>query len=68
MLSAATASDRRNTIVLKAESFKHYIDTFNENNEEIYVQHISHERAWEFVGTNIPLFECPDKVHSYSGL
>ncbi len=61
VLNAAIASDTRNTFVLKADSFKHYIDTFNENDEELYVQHISNEKAWEFVGANVPLFECPDK-------
>jgi len=61
LLNTASASDTRNTFVLKAESFKHYIDTFNENDEELYVQHISNEKAWEFVGANVPLFECPDK-------
>ena len=48
-------------LVLKAESFKHYVDTFNENDEELYVQHISNEKAWEFLKANVPLFECPDK-------
>ncbi len=61
MLSTSLATDRRNAIVLKAESFKHYVDTFNENDEELYVQHIPNEKAWEFVGANIPLFKCPDK-------
>ena len=47
--------------MLKADSFKHYIDTFNENDEEIYVQNVSNEKAWEFLKAHIPLFECPDK-------
>ena len=61
MLSTVVANDTQGVAVLKAESFKHYIDTFNENDEELYVQHIPNEKAWEFISANIPLFECPDK-------
>ncbi|MHC4324876.1 MAG: MGH1-like glycoside hydrolase domain-containing protein, partial [Planctomycetota bacterium] len=50
-----------NPTVLKADSFKHYIDSFNENDEALYIQHISNEKAWEFLKANIPLLECPDK-------
>jgi hypothetical protein len=60
-LSAAIAGEGKSEAVLKAESFKHYIDAFNENDEELYIQHISNEKAWEFLKANIPLFECPDK-------
>jgi len=61
MLTTSLSNDRRNSIVLKADSFKHYIETFNENDEELYVQHIPNEKAWEFLKGNVPLFECPDK-------
>lgn len=47
--------------VLNSDSFKHYVDTFNENDEELYIQHIPNEKVWEFLKANIPLFECPDK-------
>ncbi len=60
-LSIAIAGKRTNSAVLKAESFKHYVDTFNENDEELYIQHIPNQNAWEFIKANIPLFECPDK-------
>lgn len=60
-LNASAAIYAHNPIVLKADSFKHYIDAFNENDEELYVRHISNEKAWEFLKANIPLFECPDK-------
>jgi len=55
------ASGGTSHAVLKAESFKHYVDTFNKNDEELYIQHISNEKAWEFLKANIPLIECPDK-------
>ena len=47
--------------VLQSEAFQHYIDRFNRDDEELYVQHIPNARAWQFLQANIPLFECPDK-------
>jgi hypothetical protein len=60
-LSTAIAGEEKSATMLKAESFKHYIDTFNENDEELYIQYIPNEKAWEFLKANIPLFECPDE-------
>jgi len=47
--------------VLQADSFRHYIEQFNRDDEELYVQHVPNARAWEFLRDRIPLFECPDK-------
>ena len=47
--------------VLKVGSFKHYINDFNKNDEELYKQHFSNEESWVFLKDNIPFFECPDK-------
>jgi DUF1680 family protein len=47
--------------VLKADSFKHYVDRFNENDVEYFPPSISNEEAWEFMKTNIPLLGCPDR-------
>jgi len=60
-INAGVAVCEHSPIVLKADSFKHYVDAFNENDEELYDQHISNEKAWDFLRTNVPLFECPDK-------
>jgi len=60
-INASVAICAHNPIVLKADSFEHYVDAFNENDEELYVQHISNEKAWEFLKANIPLLECPDE-------
>lgn len=60
-ISSALASQRTSSAVLDADPFKHYVDTFNENDEELYIQHIPNEKAWEFLMANITLFECPDK-------
>ena len=56
-----TADDVQGPAVLNPTSFKHYVDTFNENDDELYIQHIPNEKSWEFLRANIPLFECPDK-------
>ncbi|HEV7378611.1 MAG TPA: glycosyl hydrolase family 65 protein [Dyadobacter sp.] len=47
--------------ILQSETFKPYINTFNESDEEIYKQLIPNDQAWAFLSGQIPLFECPDK-------
>src|SRR5712692_1348972 len=51
---------RANPVLLHAETFKHYDDSFNERDQELYLQAIPNARAWPFLSANIPLFECPD--------
>ena len=46
----------------RIEDFKHYIDSFNQNDDEIICQHINNENAWDFLSGNIPVFHCPDKI------
>jgi len=55
------ASGTDSAVALQADSFKHYIDEFNRNDEELYAQHIPNDKTWEFLEENIPQFECPDK-------
>ncbi len=57
-MNAAGADD---SLVLRTDSFRHYIDEFGENDEELYAQHVSNDQAWDFLKANIPLLECPDK-------
>ncbi len=47
--------------VLQADSFRHYIERFGEDDEELYVQYVPNDKTWTFLRTNVPLFECPDK-------
>ena len=47
--------------VLKAATFKVYIDSFNSNDNELYKQYYPNSEAWSFLAKNIPLFNCPDK-------
>ncbi len=62
LVATSTAAESpRGPAVLDPASFEHYVETFNEHDEDLYPQHISNERAWEFIRANIPLFECPDK-------
>lgn len=57
--AAAEGSDYSGPL-LRAESFKRYIDQFNAADQELYPQHISNAKAWSFLRDSIPLFECPD--------
>ena len=52
--SLAEAQQRR--FVLQPAAFKHYVDRFNREDEELYVQHIPNAQAWPFLQANIPLF------------
>ena len=47
--------------VLEKQSFKHYVDKFNQQDKELYPQHVPNKDAWAFLEENIPFFECPDK-------
>jgi hypothetical protein len=54
-------NSRKIVPILNYNSFKHYIDFLNENDNELYSNYIPNINAWEFLQDNIPLFECPDK-------
>lgn len=46
---------------LKYDDFKHYVDYFNNMEDENIVQAIPNAQAWEWMKENIPLFECPQR-------
>lgn len=48
-------------IVLRASSFKHYVDYFNKMEDENIKQAIPNDSAWAWMQKNIPLFECPQQ-------
>ena len=48
--------------VLGKKHFKHYIDKFNRQDDELYKQHIANDSSFEFLAENIPLIEIPDKT------
>ena len=47
--------------VLDPDEFSHYIDKFNEKDNDLYKQYITNDSAWAFLRSSIPFFECPDK-------
>ena len=59
--AADTVVGRPAPLVLKAEDFRHYVEAFNRNDRELYVQHVPNAQAWDFLQANIPLLDCPDK-------
>lgn len=61
LLSAAQQPTPR-PFVLRPDNYRHYIDSFNANDEELFVQYISNNKSWPFLSKNIPLLDCPDKL------
>ena len=47
--------------ILHAPSYRHFVDTFNKYDNELFANSIPNSKAWEWMSTNIPLFDCPDK-------
>jgi hypothetical protein len=48
--------------VLKYADFAHYIQAFNEQDEELYRQAVPNARVDTFLAANIPLLDIPDKA------
>ncbi len=60
---ATTAKAQSNVrFVLEPAAFKHYVDTFNTNDNELYKGLFPNDKSWEFLEKNIPLLDCPDKT------
>jgi len=49
------------TGIISTEALKQYVAAFNENDHELYQQHIPNDQALDWLKNSIPLFECPDK-------
>jgi len=56
----ATASLFAQVKILDPQSYKHYIDTFNANDDELYKGSIPNSASWQFLSDRIPFFDCPD--------
>lgn len=61
LLLALTASTAFAGDVLSPDTFKPYVEAFNVDDNELYKNYIPNAGAWDFLKTNIPFFECPDK-------
>ena len=48
--------------VLRYDDFRHYVDFFNEMEDENIVQAIPNAGAWDWMKHNVPLFECSQKT------
>ena len=51
---------RAKPLVVKAESFRHYVEEFNRNDNELHKGYFQNASTWEFLEENIPLLDCPD--------
>jgi hypothetical protein len=49
------------TQVLDYRILKNYVDRFNQQDEELYIQLVPNAAAYDFLKDNIPLLDCPDK-------
>jgi hypothetical protein len=59
--TAEISRGQSSSFILRSGQFKHYIDSFNASDHELYPTYITNGAAWSFLKDNIPLFECPDK-------
>ena len=59
---ACGSGSQRTTIVLDPDSFRHYVESFNENDVEQNVPYIDNKAAWGWLKQNIPFFESSDKA------
>ena len=47
--------------VLTPSDYHHYVDYFNNMEDENVVQAIPNDSAWQWMESNVPLFDCPQK-------
>jgi hypothetical protein len=45
---------------LQTDRFRHYVESFNQNDEEDIVNAIPNATSWQWLLDNVPFFECPD--------
>lgn len=58
-MSVISGEKSKSKSILKADDFRHYVEYFNRMEDENIVQAIPNAQAWEWMKSNIPLFECP---------
>jgi hypothetical protein len=61
LIAASPVADGASA-VLHSDDFKHFIDGFNANDQELYPAAIRNADAWTFLRDNIPLLDCPDRT------
>lgn len=60
-LSNFKTSSSSSSSVLKFDDFKHYVDYFNQMEDENIIQAIPNNASAEWMRKNIPLFNCPQQ-------
>ncbi len=53
--------NKKEPFKLDSSNFRPYFESFNQKDNELYVQHVSNDSAFIFLSENIPLIEVPDK-------
>ena len=61
LLFTLPAPASENLSVLKSGSFAHYIEHFNSMEDENVTNFVSNAESWDWLRTEIPFFECPDR-------
>ena len=61
MLLGISANAQTKPFVLKADNYKHYVEYFNNMENENIREAIPNDSAWGWMKRNIPLFECPQQ-------
>lgn len=57
----SSADEDSGAAFLKADNYKHYVDYFNNMEDENIAQAIPNAQSWEWMSKNVPLFDCPQK-------
>ncbi|MBP5680409.1 MAG: six-hairpin glycosidase [Bacteroidales bacterium] len=57
----ASATEQTYNALLRWNDYRHYVDYFNQMEDEHVVQAIPNSEAAEWMERNVPLFDCPDK-------
>lgn len=61
-ISGLHTKDLGNTAaILVSDNYKPYVDYFNAMEDENVVQSIPNAQSWDWMKSNIPLFDCPQK-------
>ncbi|WP_157492485.1 MGH1-like glycoside hydrolase domain-containing protein [Echinicola pacifica] len=61
LFSFMPQAEAQEPAVLKKEDFRHYVDYFNQMEEENIIQAIPNKDSWHWMKENIPLLEVPQK-------
>ena len=61
LLPGCSNSTAHHTTFVRLSVLSNYVEQFNAGDNELFATHIPNSRAYAFLETHIPRFECPDK-------